>query len=134
MRARRVSTHRAAARRIGRSDFASSFDVFRGGLMVTTLSRFIRHDLMCTDVPAGTRFYSELFGWQTTEVKVMGFTVVRVSAGSVVLGAIMPFDARLGHPSHWVPYVYVGSVEECCQRISELGGEVCMGATQIPPG
>jgi predicted enzyme related to lactoylglutathione lyase len=97
-------------------------------------SRVIRHDLMCTDVPSGVRFYVGLFGWKTTEVKVMGTTIVRLSAGEQVLGAIIPFDKSFGIPSHWVPYVYVESVVDCCKRISELGGTVCFGATEIPPG
>jgi predicted enzyme related to lactoylglutathione lyase len=102
--------------------------------MGTSPGRFIRHDLMCTDIAAGTRFYGELFGWHTSQLKVMGFTVVRLSVGAQVLGAIMPFDKSHGYPSHWVPYVYVESVEDCCKRIHELGGDVCFGATDIPPG
>jgi len=102
--------------------------------MVTTPSRFIRHDLMCTDAPAMTRFYAELFGWRTTEVNVMGAKIVRLSLEEQVLGAIMPFMAGPEYPSHWVPYVYVESVEECCKKISGLGGDVCIGATEIPPG
>jgi uncharacterized protein len=51
-----------------------------------------------------------------------------------VQGAIIPFDKSHGFPSHWVPYVYVASVDDCCKRVRELGGEVCLGATDIPPG
>jgi uncharacterized protein len=102
--------------------------------MPTTPSRFVRHDLMCTDVPAGARFYGALFGWTMTEIKFMGSTIVRLSAGEHAVGAIIPFDKSLGYPSHWVPYVYVASVDDCCKRVRELGGQVCMGAMQIPPG
>jgi len=102
--------------------------------MGTTPSRFIRHDLMCTDVPAGVRFYSALFGWTTTEIKFMGSTIVRLLSGDRVQGAIIPFDKSLGFPSHWVPYIYVASVDDCCKRVGELAGQVCMGASQIPPG
>jgi predicted enzyme related to lactoylglutathione lyase len=102
--------------------------------MATTPSRFIRHDLMCTDVAAGVRFYCGLFGWKTVEVKFMGSTIQRLLAGERVLGAIIPFDKSLGHPSHWVPYVYVESVDDCCKRVRALGGQVCMGATDFPPG
>ncbi len=101
---------------------------------MTSASRFVRHDLMCTDVPAGVRFYTELFGWKTTEVKVMGATVLRLTNGDQVLGAIIPFDKSFGYPSHWVPYVYVDSVEDCCTQVAALGGDVCVGVTQIPPG
>jgi predicted enzyme related to lactoylglutathione lyase len=97
-------------------------------------SRFIRHDLMSADAPAAARFYGDLFGWVTTDVSVMGSTVVRLSLGERVLGAVMPFNMGPAFPSHWVPYVHVESVEECCRRISALGGDVCIGATEIPPG
>jgi predicted enzyme related to lactoylglutathione lyase len=102
--------------------------------MGISASRFVRRDLMCTDVPAGARFYTELFGWQTTELKVMGFTIVRLTAGDAVQGAIIPFDKSMGFPSHWVPYIYVESVDECCKRTAELGGSVCSPAMEIPPG
>src|SRR5947209_2297089 len=102
--------------------------------MSITPNRFVRHDLMCTDVPEGRRFYTELFGWRTTEVKVMGATVVRLSAGPRTIGAIIPFDRSFGFPSHWMPYVYVESVEGCCKQARTLGGAVCFGATEIPPG
>jgi len=98
------------------------------------VSRIVRHDLMCTDPAAGAAFYGALFGWNVTEVKVMGFTVRRLTLGDAVLGAIMPFDAKLGFPSHWVPYMQVASVDDASRRVSELGGEVCMGAMDIPPG
>ncbi len=96
--------------------------------------RIVRHDLMSPDQKGAVRFYTELFGWRTTEIKVMGFTVVRLTHGEDVLGAIMPFDASLGYPSHWIPYVSVASVDACCTSITMLGGEVCMGAMDIPPG
>ncbi|MEO8225904.1 MAG: VOC family protein [Gemmatimonadota bacterium] len=97
-------------------------------------SRIVRHDLMCTDPAAGGRFYAELFGWTLTEVTVMGMTITRISLGERVLGAVMPFDRNLGFPSHWMPYMQTDSVDETCQRVSELGGAVCMGAMDIPPG
>ena len=98
------------------------------------MSRIVHHDLMSTDQAGSVRFYAELFDWKATEIKVMGFTVVRLTHGDDVLGAIMPFDAKLGYPSHWVPYVSVASVDDSCKAVSDLGGEVCMGAMDIPPG
>ncbi len=102
--------------------------------MVSAPSRIVRHDLMCTDPPAGARFYAELFGWTLTELKVMGMTITRMSLGDHVLGAVMPFDRNMGFPSHWMPYMQTESVDETCRRVSELGGAVCMGAMDIPPG
>ncbi len=97
-------------------------------------SRVLRHDLMCTDPAAAAAFYGALFGWKISELTVMGMTIRRLTLGDTVLGAIMPFDAKLGFPSHWVPYMQAASVDDTCRRVSELGGEVCMGAMDIPPG
>ena len=102
--------------------------------MTDAPGRIVRHDLMCTDPAAAVAFYGALFGWEVTELKVMGFTVRRLTLGDRVLGAIMPFDPKLGFPSHWVPYMHVESVDDTCRRVTELGGEVCMGAMDIPPG
>jgi predicted enzyme related to lactoylglutathione lyase len=102
--------------------------------MGTPSARFVRHDLMTTDVAAASVFYRDLFGWQTSEAQAMGSTVVRLSAGGKVLGAVLSFDRRAGAPSHWIPYVYVDSVEDCCRRVSELKGEVSTGPTSVLPG
>ncbi|MGE5092755.1 MAG: VOC family protein [Bacillota bacterium] len=102
--------------------------------MTEAAGRIIRHDLMSTDPASAAAFHAALFGWRVTELQVMGFTVRRLSLGDRVLGAIMPFDPKLGLPSHWVPYLQVESVDDTCRRVTELGGEVCMGAMDIPPG
>src|SRR5512132_2406130 len=102
--------------------------------MADAAGRIIRHDLMSTDPVSAAAFYAALFDWRVTELQVMGFTVRRLSLGDRVLGAIMPFDPKLGLPSHWVPYMHVESVDDTCRRVTELGGEVCMGAMDIPPG
>ena len=102
--------------------------------MTDVPGRIVRHDLMCTDPAAAATFYGAVFGWRVTELQVMGFTVRRLSLGDHVLGAIMPFDPTLGFPSHWVPYMHVASVDDTCRRVTELGGDVCMGGMDIPPG
>ncbi|HJP58090.1 MAG TPA: VOC family protein [Gemmatimonadales bacterium] len=102
--------------------------------MAAGMGRVIRHDLMCTDPAAGAEFYAALFGWSVTELRVMGMTVRRLSAGTRVVGAVMPFDKAAGFPSHWVPYMLVASVDDTCVRVAELGGEICMGGFDIPPG
>ncbi len=102
--------------------------------MAAEAGRVVRHDLMCTDPPAGAAFYAGLFGWAVTEVRVMGMTVRRLTVDGRTLGAIMPFDKAPGYQSHWVPYMSVGSVDAACTRVEELGGEVCMPGMDIPPG
>ena len=55
--------------------------------MSTAASRFMRHDLMCSDVPEAVRFYGGLFGWTMTDVKSMGEIIVRLTVREQELGA-----------------------------------------------
>ena len=87
--------------------------------MTEAAGRIIRHDLMSTDPASAAAFHAALFGWRVIELQVMGFTVRRLSLGDRVLGAIMPFDPKLGLPSHWVPYLQVESVDDTCRRVTE---------------
>jgi predicted enzyme related to lactoylglutathione lyase len=99
-----------------------------------TVSSVIRHDLMCVDPVAAERFYRDLFGWETLEVRIKGFAMKRLALGERVLGAILPFDPGHGVSSHWIPYMQVADVDACCARVTELGGDVCIAPANIPPG
>jgi hypothetical protein len=98
------------------------------------VSSVIRHDLMCVDPRVAERFYGDLFGWTTLDVRIKGFAMKRLAVGERVLGAILPFDPGHGVSSHWIPYVQVADVDACCDRVTELGGDVCIAAANIPPG
>ncbi|HEV7558711.1 MAG TPA: VOC family protein [Kofleriaceae bacterium] len=98
------------------------------------VSSVIRHDLMCVDPRVAERFYGELFGWETLEIRVKGFAMKRLALGERVLGAILPFDPGHGVSSHWIPYIQVADVDASCERVTELGGDVCVAPADIPPG
>ena len=75
-----------------------------------------------------------LFGWKTRQVSVMGLELSILSAGERTLGGIMPFDKKHGHPSHWISYVTTADVDATCAQVKSLGGKVCVGGMDIPPG
>ncbi|MDF1502922.1 VOC family protein [Roseisolibacter sp. H3M3-2] len=96
-------------------------------------SRFVWHDLMTTDAPRATAFYTALFGW-TTQVMPLGelgdYTMV--AAGEEGVGGIVPLDAAHGAPSHWVSYLETGDVDATCARAGALGGRTLVPPTDIP--
>jgi predicted enzyme related to lactoylglutathione lyase len=88
---------------------------------------------MCTDPARALAFYQALFGW-TTRTMPMGegaeYTMLHV--GDEGIGGVVPLDASHGVPSHWIGYVTVPDVDAACERTAELGGTVCVPATDIP--
>lgn len=95
--------------------------------------RFVWYDLMTTDPDASREFYSQLFGWGTSQMDMgeMGLYTM-VSAGEQGLGGIVPLGEADGVPSHWIAYISVDDLQAACRRVKELGGEVCVPPTDIP--
>jgi predicted enzyme related to lactoylglutathione lyase len=95
--------------------------------------RFVWHDLMTTDLPGAVQYYTRLFGW-TTRLVEMGptDTYTMIQAGGADVGGMVPLDASLGIPSHWIGYATVDDVDAACARAASLGGKVCVPATDIP--
>ena len=110
--------------------------------MGTTASRFIRHDLMCTDVPEGVRYYGALFGWEfdtsspvaeeVSEPTNYGF-VDRdtTSDGTGIPGGV---GGGTGYDGHVIFYVGVPNVEAALLKAESLGGTRQMGPAQAPTG
>jgi uncharacterized protein len=92
--------------------------------------RFVWHDLMTTDAPAARAFYTELFGWDVEELDMGGVQVLLLKNGGRNIATIMPEPSLPA--SHWMPYLAVDDVDAACQRLGELGGQVCVAATDIP--
>ena len=97
------------------------------------VGRFVWHDLMTTDPARATAFYAALVGW-TTSVMPMGelgdYTMVHAEGTAV--GGIVPLDPSHGVTSHWVSYVTVADVDAACEWAAQLGGAICVPATDIP--
>jgi uncharacterized protein len=97
---------------------------------VAAQGRFVWHDLLTTDAPAARAFYTELFGWGVEELDMGGVEVLLLKNGDRSIGTIMAEPSLPA--SHWMPYLAVNDVEATCKRLSELGGQVCVGATSVP--
>ncbi|HOP06183.1 MAG TPA: VOC family protein [candidate division Zixibacteria bacterium] len=94
---------------------------------------FCWYEAVSTDVPASTRFYTELLGWQAErkDSETMEYTVFK--AGNTVAAGLMamPPDAT-AVPSHWMGYIAVDNVDELAERSEKLGGKIIHGPADIP--
>jgi predicted enzyme related to lactoylglutathione lyase/putative sterol carrier protein len=99
----------------------------------TRFGRIVARDLMTTDLEASKLFYTKLCGFSAEDLELGGlgtWSVLR--SGGTTVARLVPFDADLGFPSHWVGYVSVESVERACERAAEVGGACAYPAFEDP--
>jgi predicted enzyme related to lactoylglutathione lyase len=93
------------------------------------------NELASRDVDMIAGFYATLFDWElsTVEMGAMRYTQF-VNEGTPAAG-MLGMTAEWGDlPSHWMVYFAVEDCDASCDRVTELGGRVCVPATDIPPG
>jgi predicted enzyme related to lactoylglutathione lyase len=99
---------------------------------------FCWNELATKDLGAAKKFYTELLGWQLQESKVMEDCASPVAYNEIVvggehIGGIYQMTAEDGDaPSHWMAYVAVDDVDAKAERVTSLGGKVCVPPTDIP--
>jgi len=97
---------------------------------------FCWNELGTRDVPAAIKFYSELFGWTTTEMPMgeQGTYNIVFNNGKDLGGIYdMSCCGEMGEvPPHWLSYVWVDDVDASAAKAGELGASICVPPTDIP--
>jgi predicted enzyme related to lactoylglutathione lyase len=94
---------------------------------------FSWHELMTPDPGAGTKFYVELFGWETEEVPMQGMSYTVLKFNGEPVGGIMPVPDEVGGMSAaWGIYVTVDDVDATAKKVEALGGKVLRPPSDIP--
>jgi predicted enzyme related to lactoylglutathione lyase len=95
--------------------------------------RFVWHELATNNVRQAVSFYSELFGWNTSEMD-MGpagkYTMLK--SGETNVGGMMALSSAEKMPPHWRTYCTVPDVDAAARRATQLGGKVLVPPTDIP--
>jgi len=98
-------------------------------------------ELLTTDPDAAKNFYAEVFGWKYNTMPVPGnegmtYNSLRTADAGERDGQggimAMPPGVPEGVPPHWTPYVTVDDVDATVAKVTGLGGEVVMPATDMP--
>lgn len=93
------------------------------------------NELGTTDTDAASRFYTELFGWDTETAEGPGGTYVIIKNGERSNGGIReqsPDERRAGIPPSWLPYFVVESADEAVVKAGERGGGTLTGPADMP--
>ncbi len=98
---------------------------------------FCWNELASKDVETAKKFYAELLGWTLKDSNgESGMTYTEIRAGEKSIGGMYQPGPECGDgaemPSHWMSYVAVDDVDKLAERVTELGGSVCVPPTDIP--
>ena len=90
-------------------------------------------DITHIDIPVGdlnraAQFYSELFGWQISEVPGFEGYPMWQAPNQISGGGLAPRGEGFTQPRS---YVEVDSIEDTLAKVTALGGEVVMGKSPI---
>ena len=98
-------------------------------------SRFVWYELMTSDLPAATDFYSKVVGWKAEDSGMpgMAYTLMKVGDAQVAGAMATPPELQaVGAPSAWSGYIAVDDVDATEARVLALGGKVLRPADDIP--
>jgi len=90
----------------------------------------IHFEIGCKYLEETSAFYSNIFGWATTQVPMAAF--INTNSTDGIQGHI----TSLGHePHNYVTvYIQVSSIEKYLQKITEAGGSKVIGPIPLPGG
>jgi predicted enzyme related to lactoylglutathione lyase len=102
-------------------------------MSVTNVGRFVWHELHTGDRPKATKFYQQLFAWETKDVPMgPGEPYTLCLQGGTDFAGITKSMAPAHVPPHWLPYIGVDDVDASAAKIKQLGGKTLMDPTDIP--
>jgi predicted enzyme related to lactoylglutathione lyase len=95
------------------------------------------HELATTDAAAAMKFYSEVFGWQQSDVMDMGpmgkYYMFNRPIG--MIGGMMNKPPEMASvPPNWGIYFRVADINAAAERIKANGGQILNGPMDVPGG
>jgi uncharacterized protein len=95
-------------------------------------------ELNTTDAKAAWSFYSELFGWKSTESMSMGPELgdymMFSTGGKESFGGMSNAAKMMKAPPHWLYYISVKNVEQTLKTVTAKGGKILNGPMDVPGG
>jgi predicted enzyme related to lactoylglutathione lyase len=90
-------------------------------------------ELNTTDVAAAKSFYSDLFGWSSSDSPIPQggvYTMLKLAGQDVGAMSTLQNDMP-GVPPHWMSYVAVADADETVKSATALGGNVIAGPFDV---
>ena len=94
---------------------------------------FVWDELYADDIDGAKRFYSDVFGWTTSEMDMGdGRQYTIFSSGDQQRAGGMAKPPGMQAPSHWLVYIQCDDVDAYTGRAKELGGQIYMEPFDVP--
>jgi hypothetical protein len=92
------------------------------------------HELLAEDSEDAWTFYSEVFGWETTNAEIgeMGTYQLFASRGHTMGGIVTKASAVPS--SCWIYYFNVEDIHSAAERVVSAGGQIFNGPVDLPSG
>jgi predicted enzyme related to lactoylglutathione lyase len=109
---------------------------FQGAELANEAGSFAWNELNTRDVPAAKTFYTEVFGWQPSDLDMEGMQYTewkladRTVAGMMAMPDMVPAEV----PAHWLVYFAVDDTDAAVSTAAGLGATTFVPPTDIPPG
>lgn len=87
-------------------------------------------DMGARDLNSVTRFYTQLFGWETADQGEEAGHYTIVSKQGKQVAALSPMQEG-GGPPHWATYFNVADADETARRVEQAGGKVLMDPMDV---
>jgi predicted enzyme related to lactoylglutathione lyase len=88
-------------------------------------------DLSTSDPDASRAFYTELFGWTTTEPNADFGGYANFASDGALVGGSMPNDPSQGAPDGWSLYLATDDIEKSVETATSNGAQVIVPAMQL---
>ena len=85
-------------------------------------------ELATTELGAAKEFYTNLFGWASSDIPIGPgevYTMFKLAGRDAGTAAYTLRNEQKGMPPHWSIYIAVENTDAAAKRVSELGGKVC---------
>ncbi len=97
------------------------------------VGRFCWNELLTDDVEGARKFYTQLFGWETSRTDMSpGEPYHMFLRGGQQVAGLMKRPANMPVPPSWLYYVRVENVDKSFARAKELGAGICLEPMDIP--
>src|SRR5262249_6766105 len=102
-----------------------------GASLVNAPGALCWNELGSPDIEASAKFYTDLLGWETAAMEGFDtpYHVIKTAGGNNNGGIRPPMPP--GTPSFWLVYFATDDLDGSLAKVSELGGNVLVPATDI---
>jgi uncharacterized protein len=108
----------------------------RGAELVNEPSTLCWNELATRDIDTARDFYRAVFGWGCETNPFEGTVYTEWKLGDHSVGGMIQMTDEWPDdlPAHWMTYFAVDDTDATAEKTEELGGEVSVPPTDIPPG